>query len=58
MRRHIPSMIVQRQTDKRKLQEYNQRQLMYEDDTDPRKAQARSIGQYDQARVCPLIEDE
>jgi hypothetical protein len=56
--RHIPSMIVQRKTDQRRLEEYKQRQMIHEDDTDPRKGQSRSFGQYDQCRVCPLIEDE
>jgi len=58
MSRYIPSMIVQRQTDKRKLKEYNERMLERESDIDPRKNEYHSFGQFDQAWIKPLIENE
>jgi ribosome biogenesis protein Tsr3 len=51
-------MIVQRQIDKRKQKEAAERHLAYLDENDPRKASARQLGRYDQARIEPLIKDE
>ena len=54
--RYIPSMIVQRKTDVRKEQDQKEIQLLKSMDSDPRYDPNR--GQYDQARLYPLIEDE
>jgi hypothetical protein len=54
--RYIPSMIVQRKTDVRKEQDRKEIQLQKSMDLDPRYDPNR--GQYDQAGLYPLIEDE